>query len=244
MTMTLALRHFTGQMHLGGIERIHDRLPDLLAFSLERILLGQRSAAQVAVLNAALDTTTSAVLLFDRSGDIVYANPPADQLLSRQTEDGLEVEASGQRSQPMFMRVWSLVEKVLDGRVTELPMTSPLVLSDGSVLGCEIMRVGGEAGVNGVAVLALLQPLPALPSLFLEAFCARHAVSPREQEVIELLLEGLGTSDMADRMSISEHTVRDHLKRLYRKTGTRSRSELLSVLSTARMEPVNGSTRR
>lgn len=239
----LAVRHFTGQMRLGGVGTIHDRLPDLLSFSLERILLGQRAAAQVAVLNAALDTTTSAVLLFDRGGDIVYANPPADQLLSRQTEDGLEVEASGQRSQPMFMRVWSLVEKVLDGRLTDLPVISPLVVSDGSVLGCEIMRVGGEAGVNGVAVLAVLQPLPALPTLFLEAFCARHAVSPREQEVIELLLEGLGTVDMADRMSISEHTVRDHLKRLYRKTGTRSRSELLSVLSTARMEPAKSTSR-
>jgi DNA-binding CsgD family transcriptional regulator len=69
-------------------------------------------------------------------------------------------------------------------------------------------------------------------------------VSPREQEVIGLLLEGRGTSEMANRLSISEHTVRDHLKRLYRKTGTRSRSELLSLVSTARMEPAGGPSRR
>ena len=50
--------------------------------------------------------------------------------------------------------------------------------------------------------------------------------------------------DMADRLAISEHTVRDHLKRLYRKTGTRSRSELLSILSTARMEPSSSPTGR
>ena len=97
---------------------------------------------------------------------------------------------------------------------------------------------------NGVAVLALLQPLPGLPALFLEAFCARHRLSPREQEVIGLLLEGLGTAEMAERLSISEHTVRDHFKRLYRKTGTRSRNELLSVLSTARMEPAAGAVKR
>jgi DNA-binding CsgD family transcriptional regulator/PAS domain-containing protein len=243
--LPLSLPHWTGVLRLGGVDGIDGSLPDLVSFSLERILRGKRSEAQVSVLRAALDTTTSAVLLFDRHGDIVYANPPADLLLSRQTEDGLEVESSGQHSQPMFMRVWSMVEKVLDGRLTELPLTSPLVLSDGSVLGCEIIRVGGEAGVHGVVVLALLQPLPGgLPNLFLEAFCARHRLSPREQEVIHLLLEGLGTSQMADRLSISEHTIRDHLKRLYRKTGTRSRSELLSVLSTARMEPANGGARR
>lgn len=242
--LPLSLPHWTGVLRLGGVDGTDGSLPDLVSFSLERILRGQRSEAQVSVLRAALDTTTSAVLLFDRRGDIVYANPPADLLLSKQTEDGLEVESSGQRSQPMFMRVWSMVEKVLDGRLTELPFTSPLVLADGSVLGCEIIRVGGEAGVQGVVVLALLQPLPGLPSLFLEAFCARHGLSPREQEVIRLLLEGLGTAQMANRLSISEHTIRDHLKRLYRKTGTRSRSELLSVLSTARMEPANGAARR
>lgn len=242
-TKALDLPSWRCLLHLGGVDSVDGSLPDLVAFSLGRILGGQRAAAQVSVLRAALDTTTSAVLLFDRRGDIVYANPPADLLLSRQTEDDLEVESSGQRSQPMFMRVWSIVERVLDGRLTELPITTPLVLSDGSVLGCEIFRVGGEAGVHGVAVLALLQPLPALPSLFLEAFCTRHSLTPREQEVIGLLLEGLGTSQMADRLSISEHTIRDHLKRLYRKTGTRSRSELLSVLSTARMEPASGNAR-
>jgi DNA-binding CsgD family transcriptional regulator len=36
---------------------------------------------------------------------------------------------------------------------------------------------------------------------------------------------------MADRLGISPHTIRDHLKHLYRKTGTGSRSELLGMIS-------------
>ena len=243
-SQSLELRHHRGALRLGGVDRAPDRFADLVAYSLDRILLCLRFSAQVSILRAALDTTTSAVLLFDHDGEIVYANPPADALLSRQTEADVEGGPSSERLQPLFTRVWSMVEKVLDGRVTQLPWTSPLVLSDGSVVGCEIMQVGGEAGVNGVAVLALLQPLTTLPSLFLEAFCARHGVSRREQEVIGLLLEGRGTAEMASRLSISEYTVRDHLKRLYRKTGTRSRSELISVVSTARMEPAGGAHRR
>jgi DNA-binding CsgD family transcriptional regulator/PAS domain-containing protein len=243
-SQSLELRNHRGALRLGGVDRAPDRLADLVAYSLDRILLCLRFSAQVSILRAALDTTTSAVLLFDHDGDVVYANPPADALLSRQTEADVEGGPSSERLQPLFTRVWSMVEKVLDGRVTQLPWTSPLVLSDGSVVGCEIMQVGGEAGVNGVAVLALLQPLTTLPSLFLEAFCARHGVSRREQEVIGLLLEGRGTAEMASRLSISEYTVRDHLKRLYRKTGTRSRSELISVVSTARMEPAGGAHRR
>ena len=244
ITRTVDAPPFEARIHLGGITSADSSLPDIVTFALKQLLMCRRYRVQVGLLQGALDTTTAAVLLFDGSGDIAYANPPADRLLSRQTEDNLEVESSGQRSQPMFMRVWSMVEKVLSGEVTQLPWTTTLVLSDSSVLACEVLRA--EIGDDGeVGILVFLQSLPALPHLFLEAFCNRHGISPREQEVIGVLLEGLGTAEMADRLNISEHTIRDHLKRLYRKTGTRSRSELLSILSTARMEPSgNGESRR
>ncbi len=244
LTVPLDLPSFTGAIHLGGVSSVDDRHSVIFNFALRQFLFSRRYSQQASLLQGALDTTTSAVLLFDSAGDIAYANPPADRLLSRQTEDDLEVESSGKRSQPMFMRIWSMVEKVLDGRVTQLPWTTTLVLADASVLACEIMRANFGDGQDDVGILVFLQSLPALPSLFLEAFCARHGISPREQEVIGLLLEGLGTTDMAHDLAISEHTVRDHLKRLYRKTGTRSRSELMSILSTARMEPGTGGKSR
>jgi len=243
-TIPLELRDFNTFLHLGGVDRVDDNLPTMISFSLQQLLRCRLFSEQVSLLQGALEETSNAIFLFDGNGDIVYANPPADRLLSRQTEDELEVESSGQRPQPMFMRVWSMVEKVLDGRVTQLPWTTTLVLSDSSVLICEIIRVDLNSQADRVGILVMLQSLPGLPSLFLDAFCARHRISPREQEVIGLLLGGSGTADMASRLAISEHTVRDHLKRLYRKTGTRSRSELLSVLSTARMEPTNGLPRR
>jgi DNA-binding CsgD family transcriptional regulator len=83
----------------------------------------------------------------------------------------------------------------------------------------------------------VLQPVAGLPRLFLDAFCARYRLTPREKEVVDLLLGGLATADMASQLGISAHTIRDHLKRVYRKTGTRSRSELLSMLSSARLAP-------
>jgi DNA-binding CsgD family transcriptional regulator len=231
------LRQHRASLRLGGIDRIPDRLSELVSCCLDTTLLCRRLSEQVATFTTVLDTTSSAVLLFDHNGRVVYANPPADALLSRQTEADLDGGSPAERLQPLSARVSSMVAKVLDGRVTELPWTSPLVLSDGSVVGCEVVRLGSEGGVSGVAVASLLQPLTTLSGLFLEAFCARHDVSPRERDVIDLLLEGCGTADIATRLSISEHTVRDHLKNLYRKTGTRSRSELVSLASTARREP-------
>ena len=239
LTVPLDLPSFSASVHFGGVSSVDECHVAIFNFALRQIMFCRRFRQQTSLLQGALDTTTSAVLLFDSAGDIAYANPPADRLLSRQTEDDLEVESSGQRSQPMFMRIWSMVEKVLDGRVTQLPWTTTLVMADASVLACEIMRAHVGDGQDDVGILVFLQSLPALPRLFLESFCARHGISPREQQVIGLLLNGLGTADMAHRLAISEHTVRDHLKRLYRKTGTRSRNELMSILSSARMEPLH-----
>jgi DNA-binding CsgD family transcriptional regulator len=209
----------------------------MLSFSLEKILMCRRYHQQVALLRGALDTTTSAVLLFDRRGSIVYANPRADRLLSRQTQDGLVVEAGDRTGTPLVTFLCSKVDQVVTSRPDDHPWTGTVALSDGSLLACEILRVEVASPIATTGVLALLQPVPALSKLCLESFCGRHRLSPREQDVVTLLLEGLPTVDMADRLGISAHTVRDHLKRLYRKTGARSRSELLSLVSTAGAPP-------
>ena len=60
------------------------------------------------------------------------------------------------------------------------------------------------------------------------------ALSAREVEVLLLLDEHLGTDEIAQRLFISEHTVRSHVKSLLRKLGVSSRREALERLETAR----------
>ena len=228
---------FEATIRIGSSREPDDHLARILSFSLEKILMCRRYHEQVALLRGALVTTTSAVLLFDRRGSIVYANPRADRLLSRQTQDGLVLEVGERIVTPLVTFLCSKVEQVVSSQPDDHPWTGTLALSDGSLLACEILRVEVASPIATTGVLALLQPVPALSKLCLESFCARHRLSPREEDVVTLLLEGLTTLDMANRLGISAHTVRDHLKRLYRKTGARSRSELLSLISTAGAPP-------
>lgn len=59
----------------------------------------------------------------------------------------------------------------------------------------------------------------------------RASLSPRETEVLLVLATGASTRELSAQLFISEHTVRNHLKAIYRKLGVHSRTELFSKLT-------------
>ena len=52
-------------------------------------------------------------------------------------------------------------------------------------------------------------------------------VTAREREIVGLVCEGLGNQAIAERLEISEATVRHHLTSIYAKTGVRDRVALV-----------------
>jgi two-component system, NarL family, response regulator NreC len=52
-------------------------------------------------------------------------------------------------------------------------------------------------------------------------------LTPREQEVLELLAEGFSNDEIADKLVISRHTVARHRENMMRKLGLHNRSELV-----------------
>ncbi len=54
-------------------------------------------------------------------------------------------------------------------------------------------------------------------------------LSPREVEVFELLLAGHRVATIADVLFLSTHTVRNHLKSIFRKTDVHSQAELIRL---------------
>lgn len=55
-------------------------------------------------------------------------------------------------------------------------------------------------------------------------------MTPREQEVLQIFLRHGEIGAIAERLAISPHTVRNHLKAIYRKLGVHSQAELLRKL--------------
>jgi DNA-binding NarL/FixJ family response regulator len=52
-------------------------------------------------------------------------------------------------------------------------------------------------------------------------------LTTREREVLTLLTEGLGNADIAERLSLSEKTVRNHVSNLFDKLGVWSRAQAI-----------------
>jgi two-component system, NarL family, response regulator DesR len=61
----------------------------------------------------------------------------------------------------------------------------------------------------------------------------RVALTSREWEVVELLLRGATTSEMAETLGIAPVTVRRHLGSVERKLGVSTRAQVVELLSQA-----------
>jgi DNA-binding CsgD family transcriptional regulator len=62
-------------------------------------------------------------------------------------------------------------------------------------------------------------------------------LTPREQQVMALLLAGLGADAMAGRLGISANTVRTHLQNVLARLGVNSRAEAAAWALRAGLEP-------
>jgi DNA-binding NarL/FixJ family response regulator len=62
----------------------------------------------------------------------------------------------------------------------------------------------------------------------LDLFGRAFGFTTRERELLRLLAIGSDTRALARQMSLSEHTVQDHLKSIFAKTGSRDRITLVS----------------
>ena len=71
---------------------------------------------------------------------------------------------------------------------------------------------------------------PTKPEELLPFSMTAYGLSPREEELVHLVVRGLSTTRISRTLFISEHTVQNHLRSVFEKVGVSSRGELVKRL--------------
>jgi PAS domain S-box-containing protein len=80
-----------------------------------------------------------------------------------------------------------------------------------------LRRNGEIVGIFGIGIPLAQTPAPSRSAL--------DDLTPRQQEVLRLLAEGLETPEIAKRLGVAEETARNHIRALLRAMGAHSRLE-------------------
>jgi DNA-binding CsgD family transcriptional regulator len=164
------------------------------------------------------------VVELDTAGDLLRMSSTAEPLLA---ELSGSTSAEGVRSAPLQALAGATraaiagrgpaASPTLPSSTVKTPAGSWLVLH-GALLGPEKSR----------EVAVFIQR--AHPTLVAPLLLKAYGLTPREQEIAQLTLRGATAVQAAQRLGISPHTVNDHLKAVFDKTGARTRGELSATL--------------
>jgi DNA-binding CsgD family transcriptional regulator len=97
-----------------------------------------------------------------------------------------------------------------------------LRLHDGRWVVAEAARLDGAGGEAVVSVRS------ATTDETLDIVGRVHGLTPRERELVALVVDGLDTAALAARLGIARYTVQQHFKSVFDKVGVRSRRELVT----------------
>lgn len=96
-----------------------------------------------------------------------------------------------------------------------------------------LLPFDGESSAVGYKTLAFVD-MHELPDDGLQAACEKATkqfkLSPRESEVLGILVKGRNAKHIAEKLYISESTVKTHISNIYRKLGVHSQQELLDAI--------------
>jgi DNA-binding CsgD family transcriptional regulator len=164
------------------------------------------------------------VLELDSSGGLVRASSSAEPLLAELSASGVDTGARSPAIHAIAAATRNAIARAGGAGVATLP-SAPVRTPAGTWLVLHGGLLGGGAS-GGVAVFIQR----AHPTLVAPLLLKAYGLTPREQEVAQHMLRGATTVQAASRLEISRHTVTDHIKSIFDKTGARTRGELSATL--------------
>ncbi|MFF1821744.1 LuxR C-terminal-related transcriptional regulator [Kribbella sp. NPDC058245] len=190
------------------------RVESTLGLGLRRGLI----AASIERNRRQRDGAGAAVLVFDRDSQVLSATPAAEQRV---------LELGGE--------LWSQLPLVVTGLVLAARATvtgsgsfvpeAKVRSRTGEWLSLHAGPVRNRDGFTGEIAVSIE---PAGAAGVIPLVVAAYGLTDRERDVVQQVLAGASTREIATGLHLSPYTVQDHLKAVFEKVGVSSRRELAS----------------
>jgi DNA-binding CsgD family transcriptional regulator len=168
------------------------------------------------------------VIVLDRKGEVLSYTPAAERLLSEVEDLRPEWDRDGV---PIAITMAAGALKRALNPVSDADQN--LVPS---------VRIRGRSGRWLTLHASLTEPTPGRqsetvvvispsePEEVVRLNVASYSLTDREAEIVRLVARGLSTKEISGALFISEHTVNNHLRSIFRKAGVNSRREMVQRL--------------
>lgn len=166
------------------------------------------------------------VVLLDESGRVSCMSAHAHEVL-----EDLRIDVDGDLPGTIMVAAAQARAKRSSTR-----LTTRLRGSSGRWVRIHVAPMDSEEGLVSVTIE------PAASADLVPILLDSYGLSDREIGIVLLLCRGIGTKEIATELTISVHTVRDHLKTIFAKADVNTRAELVARLFTSHMlEPFHTS---
>jgi DNA-binding CsgD family transcriptional regulator len=173
-------------------------------------------------INLVLSTIPTGAIVINKNLDIVYSNNKAASFLKHYE---LPLEING---------VSSRIFKAMNGNTLQEQFPGEIYITkklDGSSSNWTFRMFMSEKPKPLVAVFIMEEPIS--NNLDMNKVRQQYGLTRREVDILRRVVDGLTNVEIAEALEITEQTVKDHMKRVYMKTGFKNRVDLLcSLLST------------
>lgn len=162
--------------------------------------------------------TEQGILLVDRDGNWRAASPRLERWLSR-----------GDASQLVRFRA-QLSTRVLKmlARRSSSPDLETLRDGEGRLVRLRALQGRGPLWADDLGHLFLIEPVERDDAIARNAHAA--GLSRRQHQITALLVEGLSSAEIADRLCLSRATVNNHIRAIYARTSVNSRGRLIAKM--------------
>ena len=202
--------------------RVLEQIRTPLLMAIKTIVLTEELTKHKSIVNILADSPT-AIAVVDSEMHVSYSNPAWNELMPGKASRQLDPEMKSILEKEKSKCELPLARNVFNGK------DAIYKLSDKDYqLGFAPLR-GYHPGDKDSWILQVKPMRELNPEL--DGQLQKAGLTKREIEACELLRQGIDSNEIAQRLYISPHTVKTHLKRIHQKLGVHTRAQLVVALN-------------